>query len=141
MTAFLALILLLAVATAFPEVQVSFTVSEFTIGSDLNAVALFGGGAIAVGRAGTVAIAYAEGERLLERPVDKNLLDVSCDGQMCMAVGERGAAIIIDVSRRVLKPVRLSDDLRIIGAHGGRFYIASSKQVMEYSPESGISAV
>jgi len=133
---------LLAVAVAPLEGGVSFTVSELSLGSDLNSIALFEDGSIAVGRSGMIAIAYADGRRVVEKPVDVSLLDVSCNRQVCMAVGEKGVTVIIDVSGRIMKPAKLSDDdLRIIRACDGRFYIASSRQVIEYSPTSGISAV
>jgi hypothetical protein len=133
---------LLAVAVAPLEGGVSFTVSELSLGSDLNSIALFEDGSIAVGRSGMIAIAYADGRRVVEKPVDVSLLDVSCNRQVCMAVGEKGVTVIIDVSGRMMKPAKLSDDdLRIIRACDGRFYIASSRQVIEYSPTSGISAV
>jgi hypothetical protein len=137
----LAAILLLSAAAAQPKAGVSFTVSELSLDADLNSIALFDGGSIAVGRSGTIAIAYADGDRVVERPVDAGLLDVACDGKTCLAVGERGSAVIIDARARTMRPTKLSDDnLGIVRAHGGRFYIASSKQVMEYSPASGISA-
>jgi hypothetical protein len=124
------------------EAQVSFTVTELSIESDLNSISLFKEGVIAVGRSGTIAIAYMGGERLLEKPLDLNLLGVSCTGSRCLAIGERGTAVIIDVLKKTFKPVKLSDeDLKNVEAYGDRFYISASKQVMVYSPDSGILTV
>jgi hypothetical protein len=135
-------VILLSFSIILIEAQVSFTVTELSIESDLNSISLFRGGVIAVGRSGAIAIAYMDGERLLEKPLDISLLDVSCSSSRCLAVGEKGTAVIVDVLKKTFKPVKLSDeDLKNVEAYGDRFYISTSKQVIEYSPDSGISTV
>jgi hypothetical protein len=136
-----ALLLSISIIT-IAEAQVSFTITELSIESDLNSISLFRGGVIAVGRSGAIVIAYMDGEKLLEKPLDLSLLDVSCTGSRCLAIGERGTAVIVDVLKKTFKPVKLSDeDLKNVEAYGDRFYISTSKQVIEYSPDSGISTV
>ncbi len=143
LSAFLTIILpLLLGPTALEAQAVSFTITELSVDSDLNAVASFQGGVIAVGKSGTIGLAYINGERILERPVDVNLLDVSCSGSRCLAVGEKGVAVIIDVSKKTFKPIKLSDeDLKNVRPYDGRFYILASKQIIVYTLEAGISTV
>jgi hypothetical protein len=135
-------IILLSSSLATAGGQVSYTITVLSLESDLNSVALFKGGVIAVGKSGTIGVAYANGEKLLEKPVDAELLGVSCVGSKCLAVGVRGVAVLVDVSRKTFKPTKISDDdLKNVEAYGGRFYISTSRQIIAYSPESGVSTI
>jgi len=128
--------------TGIEAEAVSFTVTELSVESDLNSVAIFEGGVISVGKSGIVALAYMGGEKLVEKPVDVNLLSVSCAGSKCLAVGERGVAVVIDVHKKTFKPTKTSDeDLKSVEAYGGRFYISTSRQIIAYSHETGVSTV
>jgi hypothetical protein len=135
-------IILLSSSLATAGGRVSFTITGLSLESDLNSVALFKGGVIAVGKSGAIGVAYANGERLLEKPVEAELLGVSCAGSKCLAVGVRGVAVLVDVSRKTFKPTKISDDdLKNVEAYGGRFYISTSRQIIAYSPESGVSTI
>jgi len=128
--------------TSIEAEAVSFTVTELSVESDLYSVAIFKGGVISVGKSGIVALAYMDGEKLVERPVDGNLLSVSCAGSKCLAVGERGIAVVIDVYKKTFKPTKISDeDLKEVEAYAGRFYITASKRMIIYSPEMGVSTI
>lgn len=131
---------LLALLISVQAPAISFTVEPLSLHGDLNAVAAIDGGAVAVGEDGLIAI-YRDGVRMVERPVEADLLDVACRGGLCLAVGEDGAAVLVKPGRGVYVPLRVSSqDLTGVEAYGDGFLIASEDQVMLYSPGRGVAA-
>ncbi len=139
----LILILLLLALSSIQPPSISFTILEISIGSELKAIASFDKGTIAVGEKGLVAIAYNDGGRLLEKPVDIELKDISCIGSRCLAVGGGGVVLEIDALKKTFKTVKISDaELYKVASSGRYFYIASSRgEIVVYSLDKGVIEV
>ena len=137
------LILLLLALASIQAPSISFTISQISIEYELKAVATFDKGSIAVGEKGLVAIAYNDGGRLLEKPVDIELKDISCIGSRCLAVGRDGVVLEIDTSKKTFKTVKISDaELYNIASSERHFYIASRRgEIIVYSLDKGVIEV